>query len=70
MAKGRLGGAVGRVSSFRSGRDPAVREFESQMGFTAVSAEPASDLCPLSLCPSPVCSLSKLSLNTKGHSRR
>ena len=39
-----------------------VREFESRIGLTAVSAEPALDLLSPSLCHSPTCTLSKINI--------
>ena len=39
---GRLGGSVGEVSDFGSGRDLIAREFEPRIRLSAVSTEPAS----------------------------
>ena len=56
---------VGCVSDCGSGHDLTVGEFESHIGFTAVSAEPALDPLFPSLCPSPACIVSKINKTLK-----
>ena len=41
---GRLGGSVGLASSFGSGHDLTVCEFEPRVGLSAVSTEPDTGL--------------------------
>ena len=70
LGLGRLGGSVGRASSFGSGHDLTVREFEPGVQLSALSLlsalqslEPALHLClPLSL-PSPLKLCLSLSLS-------
>ena len=59
--EGRLGGSLSWVSSFGSGHDLAVREFEPRVGLCADSSEPGAcfGFCvSLSLWPSPIHALS------------
>ena len=56
-----MGGSVGWVSDFGSGRDLIVREFEPRVGLCADSSEPGAcfGFCvSLSLDPSPARALS------------